>query len=271
MHSLIFRATLAFFPVLFFGGTPALASHFEPFVIGLEDEDKPLDKRPEVKELCEALRGHSKKRGKEDREAVQKIDELLQEFGNSGPKDRAMIAKEVSKCLGQKRGEIEDGVFDNNLFLAAAVALGEMAPESTKLLIGWVDNKKHRRNLKLQRRIIRSLGITQDPDGIKVLDDMLQHHEDGIVGAAAEALGEYTELELKQRKKIFQTMLTILMGAKSAVDGDPTDVRARERYDVIAAPIITSLQRLSGVDETVPEAWERWWNKNKKKDWDNFD
>jgi hypothetical protein len=182
-----------------------------------------------------------------------------------------MIAKEISKCLEQKRGEIEDGVFDNKLFLAAAVALGEMAPESTKLLVGWVDHKKHRRNLELQRRIIRSLGKTQDPDGIKVLDDMLQHHEDSIVGAAAEALGEYTELELKQRKKVFQTMLTILMGAKSAVDGDPADVRARERYDVIAAPIITSLQRLSGVDETVPEEWERWWNKNKKKDWDNLD
>jgi len=233
----------------------------------VQDDELP-DKRPEVKEMCATLRGHAKMRGKEDGEAIETIDKLLQEFEGSGPKDRALIVKEIAKCLDQKRGEIEDGVFDNKLFLAAAVSLGEMAPESVKPLMNWVDHKKHRRNLELQRRLIRSLGKTKDPLGIKVLDNMLQHHEDSLVGATAEALGEYTELELKQRKKVFKTMLTILSGAKAAVDGNAADIRARERYDVIAAPIITSLQRLSGHDETVPEKWERWWNKNKKEDWD---
>ena len=233
----------------------------------LQDDELP-DKRPEVKELCEKLGDHAKMRGKEDREAIETVDSLLQDFENCGPKDRALVVKTLSACLKQKRKEVEDGVYDNKLFLAAAVGLGEMAPESVKPLIDWIGNKKHRRNLDLQRRLIRSLGKTKDPKGIKTLDDTLRHHEDSLVGAAAEALGEYTELELSKRKKIFKTMLSILMGAKSLVDGDSADIRARERYDVIAAPIITSLQRLSGQDETVPENWERWWNKNKKKDWD---
>lgn len=221
--------------------------------------------------MCEKFTGHIKKRGDEDREAIEVVDTMLQEFENCGPKDRALVVKTLSAAFKQKRKEIEDGVFDNKLFMASAVALGEMAPESVKPLMGWIDNKKHRRNLDLQRRLIRSLGKTKDPKGVKTLDDMLRHHEDSLVGAAAEALGEYSELDLKERKKIFQTMLSILMAAKSAVDGDSADIRARERYDVIAAPIITSLQRLAGHDESSPEKWERWWNKNKKKDWDKAD
>lgn len=234
-----------------------------------QDDELP-DKRPEVKELCETLRDHAKARGEEDREAVAVIDTLIQEFPNSGPKDRAMIVKELSKCLEKPRKETEAG-FDNTLFIAVAVALGEMAPESAKTLIGWVDHKKHRKNLELQRRLILSLGRTKDGKGLKTLEGLLQHHQDMLVAAAAEAIGEYSEHKLKERKAAFHEMLKLLMGLKAAVDQDATDVRSRERYDAVAAPIITSLQRLSGHDERSPEKWERWWNKNKKKDWDEAD
>lgn len=234
-------------------------------------QDDLPDKRDEVKAMCEKFTGHIKKRGEEDREAIETVDAMLQEFENCGPKDRALVVKTLSAAFKQKRKEIEDGVYDNKLYMAAAVSLGEMAPESVKPLVSWIESKKHRRNLDLQRRLIRSLGKTKDPKAIKTLDDLLRHHEDSLVGAAAEALGQFSELELKDRKKIFQTMLSILMSAKGAVDTDTTNIRARERYDVIAAPIITSLQRLAGQDESSPEKWERWWNKNKKKDWDKVD
>lgn len=236
----------------------------------LVQEDELPDKRPEIKELCDTLGDHVKARGEEDREAVAVIDNLVQEFPNSGPKDRALIVKELSKCLEKPRKETEAG-FDNTLFMAVAVALGEMGPESAKALSGWIDHKKHRKNLELQRRLILSLGKTKDGKGLKTLEGLLMHHQDMLVGAAAEAIGEYSEHDLKDRKAAFHEMLKVLMGAKAAVDGDATDVRARERYDAIAAPIITSLQRLSGHDERAPEKWERWWNKNKKEDWDEAD
>jgi hypothetical protein len=56
--------------------------------------------------------------------------------------------------------------------------------------------------------------------------------------------------------------------AKNAVDGDVNDTIARERYDAISASMITTLQRISGHDERDPAAWQRWWNKNKKEDWE---
>ena len=54
----------------------------------------------------------------------------------------------------------------------------------------------------------------------------------------------------------------------NAKDADLTDRIARERYDVIAAPMITTLQALSGADVRDPNEWRTWWNKNKKKNWD---
>jgi hypothetical protein len=59
-----------------------------------------------------------------------------------------------------------------------------------------------------------------------------------------------------------------LTSAKNAVDADANDTIARERYDVISAPIVTALQSLSGHNENDPAEWQRWWNKNKKEDWD---
>ena len=45
------------------------------------------------------------------------------------------------------------------------------------------------------------------------------------------------------------------------------DSTARDRYDTIASPIITSLTRLSKHDERDPDKWQNWWNKNFNLDW----
>ena len=44
---------------------------------------------------------------------------------------------------------------------------------------------------------------------------------------------------------------------------------ARERYNVIKAPMVTTMQALTGHDERDTSKWTRWWNKNKKRDWDD--
>ena len=54
----------------------------------------------------------------------------------------------------------------------------------------------------------------------------------------------------------------------------PPDESARLREELdsararIAAPIITSLAKLSKHDERDPDKWQNWWNKNKRADWD---
>ncbi len=232
-----------------------------------EGEEKP-DKRPEIAELLTRLSEHADKRGVEDPLAIEVIDKLLQEFPASGPKDRAAIVKGLDKCFTVKRQESEEGVRDNSLYIASATALGGMGPESVKVLIEWIDNKSHRQDMALQRALILALGKTKDPSATKALMDLLPHNQAAMQAAAAEALGEYADAKQEARKQAFESILKTLTALKGAVDSDVNDIISRERYDAISAAMITSLQRLSRHEERDPAEWQRWWNKNKKEDWD---
>ena len=103
---------------------------------------------------------------------------------------------------------------------------------------------------------------------MKTLLDLLDDKNSVIIGASAEALANFDEAPLKLRKEVFNELLKLLMTTKALKDSNASDITSRDRYDVIAAPIVTTLQGLSGHDERKPEKWQRWWNKNKKKDWD---
>lgn len=234
----------------------------------VQDPEEVPDKREDIKALLEELRDHVKARGKEDNEAIAVIDRLVQEFPGCGPKDRASIVKALGKCFEAKRQELEDGVPDNKLFMAAAVALGEMGKDASATLAKWIGDKRHRKDLMLQRQLVLSLGKTKDENQIDELIDLLVHKDATLVGAAAEALANFKDAPQKTRKKLVNELIKVLMSAKGAMDSDLQDIIARERYDAIAAPIITTLQELTGVDERVPEKWQSWWNNNKKKDWD---
>lgn len=233
-----------------------------------EEEEFP-DKRPEIKEMISNLADHAKKRGKEDREAIAIIDQLLQEFPESGPKDRKSIVTGLDKCFKEKRQETEDGVPDNQLYMASALALGRMGPESVKPLIGWIGHKSHRKDLVLQRQLILSLGRTKDEDAVKPLTKLMKDDKPLIQAAAAEALGEFDGAELKVRKEIFEELLKTMMAVRSIVDQNPAEIIERERWNTISPSINTSLQRLSGIIEQDAHKWQSWWNNNKKRDWDD--
>lgn len=256
--------------LLALAGQPGAAPVPQPASASLQEEGEVADRRPEVAELLATFEGHAGARGKEDGEAIAVIDQLLQEWPRSGPKDRAAILKSLGKAMNETRRELEDGVPDNKLFIAVATALGEMGVEASKELQKWVGNKKHRKDLALQRRLVLSLGKTRDPKAVKPLLDLLNDKDNIIVAAACQALAEYEEADQDLRKKAFNELLKLLMTTK-ALTADPNDLVARARYDAIAAPIITTLQKLSGHDERKPEEWQRWWNKNKKADWDAED
>lgn len=231
-------------------------------------QDPPADDREDVKTMLAELDQHAAERGKEDPQAIAVIDRLVQTFGECGPKDRASIVKGLDKCFKEKRPESEEGVRPNTLFLASATALGEMAPESVPVLLSWIGHKAHRKDEALQRLLILRLGKTKDERGMKPLIKLLDDPEPPIQAAAAEAMGEYDGAELAERKTLFEELLKLLMMAKAAIDADNADPIARHRYDTVGAPILTSMQRLTKHNEHDPDAWLRWWNKNKKEDWD---
>ncbi len=236
-----------------------------------QDEDEIVDKRPEIKEQLSMLKEHISKRGDEDTEAVGLIDQLISEYPRSGPKDRGAITKGIGKCFDQKRKDLGEDIPNNQLYLAAAVALGEMGKEATPVLTKYIGNKKHRKNIALQRALILSLGKTKDLKAIGDLTDLLNDKDNVIIAATAEALGEYSAAPQKSRKEIFSELLKILVTVQALKDSDINDVASREKWEVISAPIITTLQGLTGLEETDPAKWQRWWNKNKKQDWDRED
>lgn len=241
-------------------------------VHAVQDDEKP-DKRPEVKELLDQLDAHAKKRGEEDQQAIAVVDQLVQEFAKSGLKDREDIAEGIADCLKEKRQET-DGVPDNKLYIACATALGQMGPESVPELIGWIGHKQHRKDIELQRRLILSLGQTRHEKAVEPLIDLLVDKTPSIQAAAAEALGNFDReagFDSDARKNIFEEVLKVVTSVKNQVDADVNDLIARERYDAIAASMVTTLSELSGHDERDPSAWTHWWNKNKREDWDAED
>lgn len=271
MCTLVLALSLSLAPA---ASTPVPAS--EPLIAPLRApsarhlvaaDDDPPDKREDVKLMLQQLAKHAKQKGKEDADAVAVIDQLYQVFPECGPKDRKAIVKGLRSTFDQKRKPDDEGVWDNTLWMAAAQAMADMGPESVKPLMDLIGHKKHRDNVPLQRRLILALGKTRDTSAQKTLTDLLDHPDAVLQGAAAEAIGEFEGADLELRKDFFNELLKLIMSVKSKVDADPLDQIARDRYNVIAGPIITSLQRLSGHDERDPDEWQRWWNKNKKEDW----
>lgn len=229
------------------------------------------DKRPEVEQLADKLEKHMKKEGKEDKEAVAVIDTILQEFPKCGPKDRQLLVKTLGKCFEQRRLVPEGEPPNNSLYIGAAVALGKMGPESVEVLLNWIGAKNLRKDLAVQNKLISSLGKTKDKRGLKLLKNLLDDKENALIHASAEALGEFADADLETRKDVFEAMLKALMDAKNAKDADANNNIAKDKFDVVAAPLITSLGKVSKHEERDPQAIQQWWNKHKRDDWDKLE
>jgi hypothetical protein len=234
-----------------------------------QDEAPIVDERPEVKALVDELDGHLKEKGEKDAEAIGVLDKLVQEFPSCGPKDRLAIVKACSDCFGVKRTkEREEGVPDDRLYLAAAVCLGEMGPESVKPLTALIGDKSHRKNQTLQVKVTLSLGKTKSADAVKTLMALLKHKDAPMQSAGAEALAYYSDAPEATRKLAFEELLRTMMDQKTKKDTNPADQEAQERWNIISGPIIETLQKLTGLGESDPDKWQRWWNDNKKKSWE---
>lgn len=242
------------------GGAPGIFSDDE-------EEEKP-DKREEIKAALKELKGHIGKRGKEDAQAIAIIDTMLEEFPKSGAKDRKDIVKGLSGCFKQKRKPTKEGVIDNKLFIAAAAAMGRMGPESVKALVTWAGHKNFSKDYVAKRAIILAIGNTEHDDGIDALVDLLPHHEPQVQAAAAEGLQNYAGKKSKVRKMIFKEVLDEITRVKNSLDVNQTDQIVRQRYDAIAGPMLRTLSDLSGHESTNPMEFRKWWNSNKKRDWD---
>jgi hypothetical protein len=241
-----------------------------------EKKAEAADKRPDLAATLDKLEKHVAKHGTEDTDAITMIGQLGGEFTKSGPHDKTAIVNALGKCIEAPRAEPKKGEFNNKLAIASADALGQMGPESVPTLIANIGQKNLRKDIQLQRQLLLSLGKTRDKDGIKTLTMNLENKDAPLVAAAAEGMGEFEDAKQDVRKDLFSAAIKALMAGKNAKDAEQagsgatahTNI-ATERYDVISAPLLKTLHRLSKHDESTPELWERWWNKNRQANWES--
>lgn len=253
--------------VLVFCALPAEPRTLPPPAVVCVRQDEVPDGREEVAKLIEQLRDDRKRLGEADAKAAQTVKKLAVEFRKSGPKDRCDIAKELYRSMGVIRRTDKDGLRQRILFLECAKALGEMAPESVPHLLRLVDSRNHADDYEVRCAIIAALGATKDEKVVGELLDLLDEYQARLQAAAAQALGEFEGHDQKLRKEIFKELLKLLCSARAALDEKDGDT-TRDRWRQVSGPIQQSLRRLSGANESGDEAWQRWWNKNKRRDWD---
>jgi HEAT repeat protein len=148
------------------------------------------------------------------------------------------------------------------------------------VLARWVGHETYEAEIGLQRELLLALGETRAPKAVEPLVEHLEHEDPRLVAAAGEALGSFERADAPLRKKLFEKVLNVLTAAKNASDAasqaqgtqpvpqpSPEGAVLAERYEQIRAPLSKTLARLAGAEQPDPEAWRRWWNKNKNASW----
>ena len=232
-------------------------------------QDEVPDNRDEVKALLDELAELVSRSGREDpgdKKAVSLINRLKREFNRSGKHDKSHIIRGMERMMLARRKAHKDGSVDTALFIEAARALGPMGEEASKPLLKWIDNKRHRDDLALQRELILSLGLTRSKLARKELTKILKDRRPTFLAAAATGLGQFTHESSKIRKEIFENLMKALIQAESNARGQ--DSTATSIWAAINGPASSSMRKLSGASAGSPEQWQHWWNKNKRRDWD---
>ncbi|MGH7163788.1 MAG: HEAT repeat domain-containing protein [Planctomycetota bacterium] len=142
----------------------------------------------------------------------------------------------------------------------------------TKDLLALLKNSPLRKDPAVRIGVCRAFQGSADPAGIPELVDMLHDVDDRVIAASAEAASAHRHAKEEVRKELFEELLKIYVptwNLKNSVDGGQkvAKARAERRWAVIEKPMERSLQLLSNVTQNDPPAWQRWWNKNKKKRW----
>ena len=239
----------------------------------VDPKDLP-DKRDEIKQLLEELKAHSKKRGDEDEACEPILEQLAEEYPKSGPKDRKSILGDVADLLTIKRKELAKDIPNERLSAFAAVMLGRMGEDAGPILAKHVGHKKLETKIKAHRAVVLALGATKWEDGIEVLITALDEDRPEVRAAAAEALANYKEMEQKHRKEIVEELIKVIVPIEETLEQNQqnpgaADIEQFQRdFDIMRAPIRTTLESMTETTNGTFRDWNAWWNDNKRKNWD---
>lgn len=206
---------------------------------------------------------------KKDVEAREKMDGLLKEFPESGPKDKKAIADAIAKNLKLIRQPAQGSTEQPMLYIASVVALGQTAEFGAKHLQDAFENRDWKKDLDFRGKILRNLGTTKDAGSVDFLLNVLNSKDYSLIADAATALGNYNQAPEEARKKIVEKLQKHLNTAQGNA-ADPTNPAyndLKKKYETINPAMTETLQKLTGQSFREPREWEKWWNENKSKNW----
>ena len=245
---------------------------------GQEEASAPkLD--PELKEKLKEFRSaiYDRKRGR-DSEAHSRIDKFLKAYQakTMHPKDQASVRKALQDCLLSPK--VKRDPEHRGLFNAAAIALGRMGPEASKSLVKAFGSPKFkgREWVAMRAVFLKSTGKTKDLKQVGFLVERAsREHEDKLLQAAGEALGNFADADQKVRKAIVKDLIKkfneIDGQSRASLDPGNSNVkRAKERLAAISRDWNQTLRRLTRQSLSSPTDWNRFYNKNKNKNWDKL-
>lgn len=239
--------------------------------VAQDPKDASANLDDQIKEFKDAV---SDRDGEQDQKAVNLIDAMNQKYKDLEPKDQLEVRKALDAALNDKR--IRRPPEKLALYTAAAAALGGMGDDGAKILKKAFNNSKYdkREWVDLRAVLLKWLGKTKDEAMIKTLIDVASRDpEDKLMAAAGEALENFADQPLKVRKDIAKDLINkygeVHGKANASLDpGDAQTQRSKQRLAAISDPWNETLRKLTKQEfRTAPE-WQKFYNKEKGKDWD---
>jgi hypothetical protein len=227
-----------------------------------EEDVSERARKQAIRELGRDLRKEARNPRPLDEERRARILKLVEALGALGGPEAAEAGLDGA---GIPDTEVRDAVF--------GLVDHEHGPELVDPLADLLEDKDHRRDADLQRRIARSLSIAADPAAVLPLASLIRTDEDAeVVAEAAEALATYGTAKLALRKEAVEQLVNVYtytynMMLSIRAEDRVLAAKMKERWKVYAMPVRGALKALTGQELSRPQDWRTWWNKNKKKRW----
>ena len=203
-------------------------------------------------------------------EKPDKAIALLKEIGKHKKNDTEAgdLIKLVKSARPKRPSEVDQAIF---------LALRDIGSRKvTSKLLALFKVKRIKKDPTLRAGVCTALGGAADPKAVDELCDRMRDPDNHVVAAAVEAAGSYRYSKESIRKELFKTVLAVYVptwNMKESIHPDHKQKRqqAERKWELIAKPCEKTLRLLSNTTQEDPPAWRRWWNKTKKKKWQEIE
>lgn len=205
-----------------------------------------------------------------DMQALGLMQKLTQGLDARNPKDKERLARGFGDVF--RTGKLRTGPKEV-LYRETADELAKFGVDGAKEIAKAFGEQRFKDNHPLQAHFLLALGRTKDDKQIDLLMETTTRSPiDALRAAAGEALGNYTELDIKPRREVVKSIVREWgsLHAK-ATEPSPTDPNApidmapqnaRQTLRECEGKWANTLTRLTGASFSGFMEWQRWLNKN---------